>query len=103
VEDHVVPDRDIVADHERVGIMRHMQHAEVLDVGPMTDPDVIDVASDDCVEPGATVLSHDDVADDHSGLFDKARVWDSGLDALECADHGDDLRIGNSEIARGRV
>lgn len=80
-------DRHIVTDDQRVCIVRHMQHAQILDVGAISDSDVVDVPSNDGMEPNTAVLPHDDVADDDAGFLDEAGSRDRGRDALECSDH----------------
>ncbi|BFU89047.1 MAG: hypothetical protein NTAFB01_02340 [Nitrospira sp.] len=67
--------------------MSHMEHAEVLDIRPLSDPDVVDIASDHGVEPDAAMGTHDDIADYDSSLFDKARLGDGRLDALKASNH----------------
>ena len=34
-------------------VMSHVEEAEVLDIGPVSDPDEVHVASDDSVKPHA--------------------------------------------------
>ncbi len=87
VQNHFVADCHIVADDQRVCIMGHMQHAEVLDVGAISDSNVVHVPSNDSMEPDAAVLSHDDVADDDAGFLDEAGRGDRGREALECSNH----------------
>lgn len=83
----VMSDRDIIADDQRVDIMSHMQHAEVLDICPVTDPDVVHIAPDHGIEPHTAIFTYDDIADHDRGLFNKARLWDGRLDALKGANH----------------
>lgn len=72
VQDHVMTDRDLIANHEWMGIMSDMKHAEVLHIRPIADPNVIHIASDHSMEPHAAIFTHDDIADYDSGLLDKA-------------------------------
>jgi hypothetical protein len=72
MQHNIVADRDVSADDERMGIVRHMKHAEVLDIRPFSNPDVVDIAPDDGVEPHTAILPHDHIADHDSSLFDKA-------------------------------
>jgi hypothetical protein len=65
-------DRDVTPNDQRVSIMSDMQHAEVLHVGPISDPNVVHIAADHGVEPDAALLTHHHIADHDSGLFDKA-------------------------------
>jgi hypothetical protein len=87
MQDHVVPDGDVVADDERMRVVCDMQHAEVLHVRAVPDANVVHIAANDGMKPGAALFAHHDVADDHGGLFDKAGLRDSRGDALKRADH----------------
>ena len=66
MQHHVVADGHVVADDERMGIVRHMQHAEILHVRPVAETDIIHITANHGVEPGAALLAHDDVTD-HDG------------------------------------
>jgi len=68
----IVANRNRIADDERMGIVSHMEHAEVLDIRPFSDPDIVYIASDHGVEPHAAIFTHDDIADHNGGFFDKA-------------------------------
>lgn len=81
-------DRDLVSDDERMRVMGHMKHAEVLHVGARSDADGIDVAADDSVKPHAAVLAHHHVPNDDSSIFDEARWGDGGRYALKGPYHG---------------
>jgi hypothetical protein len=83
----MMADRDVIADDEWVGIVSHMEHAQVLDIRPFSEPDVIHIASDHGVEPHAAMVSHYDIADHDGSFFDKARLWDGRLDALKGSNH----------------
>jgi uncharacterized RmlC-like cupin family protein len=48
-----------------------MEHAEVLHISPVADPDIVHVPANDSMEPNAAVLAKHDIADDDAGLFDK--------------------------------
>ena len=85
-------DGHLVPNDQGVGIMRHVQHAEILHVGPVPDTDMIDVAPDHGIEPDAALFPHHYIADDNSGVFYKAGVWNGRLYALECSDHGTHCR-----------
>ena len=65
-------DRDVIADDERMGIVSHMEHAEVLDIRSFSDPDVVHIAPDHGIEPDAAMVAHYDIADHDRGLFDEA-------------------------------
>ena len=67
--------------------MTHMEHAEILDVRPFADPDVIHVTPNNRVKPDTAVLAHDDITDDDCGRFNKTRLRDGRLDALKGANH----------------
>jgi hypothetical protein len=41
-----------------------------LDVGPITDPDVIHISTDYGVEPHAAILPHGNIDDHRRGFFD---------------------------------
>ena len=53
VEHDVVTDRDVVTDDQGIRVVGHVEQREVLDVGTMADPNIVDVAADDTVEPHA--------------------------------------------------
>ncbi|MCC2640582.1 MAG: hypothetical protein K0S45_995 [Nitrospira sp.] len=91
MQDHVVTDGHIVADKERMGIVRDMQHAEILNVGPVADTDQVDVAADHGVKPGAGVLAHDDIPDDDGRVLDEAGNGNARSDALKHSDHRSNL------------
>jgi hypothetical protein len=80
-------DGHVIADQERMGIVRDMQHAKVLDIRAMPNPDDVDVAPDDGVEPDAAIFAHADIADDHRRVFNKTGLRDGRPDALEGTDH----------------
>ena len=82
-----MPDGDVVADDERMRVVCDMQHAEVLHVRAVPDANVVHIAANDGMKPGAALFAHDDVADDHGGLFNKAGLRDGRGDALKCPDH----------------
>ncbi len=67
--------------------MSDVQHAEVLHVGPISNPDVMDITPNDCVKPHTALLAHDDITDDNGGRFNKARLGDRRFDALKGANH----------------
>lgn len=77
----------LVANDQRMRVVRDMEHTEVLDVGPVTDPDVVHVPADDGMEPDAAVSAQHDIANDDAGLFYEAGVRNCRFDALKGADH----------------
>ena len=88
VQYHTVTDRHFVPDDQRMGIVRDMQHAEILHIRPVPDADVMHIAPDHGIEPDAAILTQHDIADDDSRVLDEAGIRDSGFDAFECSDHG---------------
>ena len=97
----MMADGNVVANDERMGIVRDMKHAEILDVRPVTDADTIHVAPDDRMKPGAAILAHDYVPDNDGGLFNKTGVRNRRFDALKCSDHDFNVERGaeNSKVA----
>lgn len=91
VQHDIVTDSHVVANDEGMRVVVNMQHAEVLHVGSVSNADVIHIAADDGMEPGAAVFAHHDVADDDRGVFDKAGLRDGGPDALESPNHPPNL------------
>lgn len=67
--------------------MCDVEHAEVLYVGPFTDPNVVHIASDHGIEPDTALFPHDDVTDHNGCRFDKTGLWNRGLDTLKGANH----------------
>jgi len=80
-------DRYLVADDQRMGIVSDMEHAEILHVCPVTNPDKVHVSSNDGMEPDTTVLTQHHIADDDACFVDKTGVGDDGFYSLKCADH----------------
>jgi hypothetical protein len=70
-----------------MSVVRDVEHAEILHVGPVADADEMHVTTDDGIEPDATLLAHDHVADDHGGILDVGGRWNGRLNALKSADH----------------
>lgn len=87
MQHHVMSDCDVIAYDERMGIMSYMEHAEVLDIRPFSDPNVVHIAPNYGIEPHTAIFTYDDIADHDRGLFNKARLWDSRLDSLKGANH----------------
>ncbi len=96
----VMADRDRIPDYQGVSVMSNVQHAEILYVGPISDPDVIHIAPNDRVKPHTAVLAHDDIANDDGGGFNKARLRDCRLDALKRANHEEHSRGIDPDPAR---
>ena len=92
MQHHMVTDGHLVADDERMSIVRDVQHAEILHIRPVADADMIHVAANDRVKPGAAVFAHDHISDNNGRLLDKTGVGNSRLDALKRPDH--DLNLG---------
>ena len=91
VDDALVTDGDVVADDQRMRVVRDMQHAEVLHVRAVPDANVIHIAANDGMKPGAALFAHDDVADDHGRFFNKAGLRNGWGDALKGSDHAPNL------------
>jgi hypothetical protein len=64
-----------------------MEHAEVLHISPVADPDIVHVPANDSMEPNAAVLAKHDIADDDAGLFDKTGDRNGGFETSKWADH----------------
>src|SRR6185369_13276131 len=87
VQHDMVPDRHVAADDQRVGIVRHVQHTEILHVRPLAQTDVVDITADHGVEPYAALLAHHDVTDHNARVFDEAGLGNGRGDALKGSDH----------------
>ncbi|OLC42162.1 MAG: hypothetical protein AUH74_04585 [Nitrospirae bacterium 13_1_40CM_4_62_6] len=92
----MVPDRHVISQDRRVRVMGHVHHAEVLNIGPLPDPDGVDIAAYHRVEPDARLLADHHIPDHDRGLLDEGGGRDRRLDALERADHA--ITVG--EVAR---
>jgi len=84
-------DRHLVPDDERMGIVCDVQHAEVLNVCPIADPDIVHIATDHGMEPDTALVTHDHVTDDDTRFLDKAGGGNRRLDALIGAYHTNTL------------
>ncbi|GKS63401.1 hypothetical protein YTPLAS72_07050 [Nitrospira sp.] len=71
MQDNAVADRDTTPNDQRVRVMRDMQHAEVLDVCSVSDPNRVHIATDHSVEPNATLLTHHNITDHDGRRLDK--------------------------------
>jgi hypothetical protein len=75
VQNRTVADGDVVADHGRELLRRHVDHGAVLDVAPCPDGHVVDVATDDRAEPDARLGAEDHATDDGGTVeHDRARI-----------------------------
>jgi hypothetical protein len=72
--------------------MSDVQHAEILHIGPVPNPNGVNISSNNGVEPHTAVLSHDHIADDRAGFLDETGFRDGGFYALKGADHGPHCR-----------
>ena len=80
-------DRHLVADDQRMGIVGNMEHAEILHVCPVTNPDTVYIPSNDGMEPDTTVLTQHHIADDDACFVDKTGGGNGRFDSLKRADH----------------
>jgi hypothetical protein len=87
MEDRMMAHGDVIAKGEGVGIMRDVQQAEVLNIGPMANADTIDVSAYDGMKPDARFRSDDHIADDHGGVFNKRAGGDGWGNASICFEH----------------
>src|SRR6185369_13968036 len=94
-------DGHLVTDDQRMGIVSHMEHTEVLHIGPLTDPDIVHIPANDGMEPDTAVFAQHDVADDDAGFLYKAGRGDGGFDSLKCTDHASHCRGIGPRPARG--
>jgi hypothetical protein len=101
MEYHPVADGDLIADDQRMGVVGDMEHAEILHVGSISNPNMVHVPANDGMEPHAAVLAQYHIADDNAGLFDKAGDGNGWFDALKCADHAAHCRGIGRQSARG--
>ena len=83
----MMADRDTIAEHQRIRVVGHVQNAEILDVGPIADTDVMDVPANDRVEPDAGLLADDDISDHQGRFLDEGAFWDGRSDSLKGSDH----------------
>jgi len=83
----MMADRDITADGEWMRIVSHVQHAQILDVGPLTDADVMNIPSNHRVKPDAALFAHHHITDDNSGVIDEAGFGDGRGNALKGPNH----------------
>src|SRR2546423_2186212 len=87
VQDHVVTNRHVVADDEWGGIVRDVQHAEVLDIRAAADANVVHVAANHCVKPDTGLLADHHIPDHDDRSLDKGGCGNGQLAALKRADH----------------
>ena len=96
MDDRLVPDRDVAADHGgepaelRVrSVVADMHHGAVLQVGARADADEVDVAAEDSAGPDGGVVAEHDIADDGGGGIDvDAFAEDGELVAVGAQGHG---------------
>jgi hypothetical protein len=84
----MMPDGDVTSDNQRVCVVCHVQHAQILNVGPVSDPDVVHIASHYGMEPDTALFAHLHVADHDAGVLDKAGGGNRRFDTLERPNHG---------------
>lgn len=65
VDNHVVADRNVVADLDRRFLIESVEDRTVLDIDAVADTDRVYVAAKDSAEPDGTFRSDNDVTDDH--------------------------------------
>ena len=63
--------------------MRHVQHAEILDVRTVAQTNKVHITPNDRMKPDTTVLTHHHIADDDPGVFNKAGLRNGWPDALK--------------------
>ncbi len=71
MQNDAMPNADKVSQDRGVSVAGHMQHAGVLNVGAVTDPNVVDIAPHHRVEPDAGMVADDDIADYLRAVFDE--------------------------------
>jgi len=76
-----MPNRNIRTNDKGICIMRHMEDAVVLDVGPLPDPNVMNVSTNYRVEPHTAVPADLNVTNNLGPLSDEHRRVDSWLDS----------------------
>lgn len=62
MHDRVVPDGHIITDDGLCLLIRAVEYGPILYIDFIADPDTVDVAADDGIEPDAAVVSHDHIA-----------------------------------------
>lgn len=80
--------RDVVTEVDAVFFFHAVENAVVLNIGIVSDADLVDIAAEDGVHPDAGVLPDDDVADELGGIVDVGSFGELGSDASVGADHG---------------
>lgn len=65
VDDDPMAQGDVVVDDGGVFAACDMDHGQVLDIDALTNADLVDIATDDAVEPDGAALSDVDIADDN--------------------------------------
>src|SRR5690606_13165794 len=98
MQDDLVADGDVVADGggrsaRRVrSVVGRVDHAAVLNAGPGTDANAVDVAADHRRRPDGRILAKNDIANDDGRIVDEGAGRNGRLNAVKRADH-DTLRI----------
>jgi len=58
-----MPHGHVITDYRRMRLIGDMDDCSVLDIGPITDPDKIDITPDDNLEPDARCGTDDNITD----------------------------------------
>ncbi len=103
MQHHVVTNRHIITNDQGVGVMRHMQHAEILDIGPIPHPNIMYITSDHSIEPDTALFPQNDVTNHNRRRFDKTGLRNRGFDALKRANHDGHSRGIARPSARGSL
>ena len=79
---------DVVAKVDAIFLLHAVQDAVVLNIGIVTNADLVDIAAEDGVHPDAGMFADDDVADELGGVVDVGSFGELGSDAFEGPYHG---------------
>jgi len=87
VQHGLMSDGYVGTDDSRGGSRSHMHDAQVLDIGAIADPGIVDVTPDDRSEPDARLIAYVDVADNIAILDQESTLGDLGPNAIVRQDH----------------
>lgn len=71
----------IRSDAQCISLVSHVEDAVVLDVRPLSDSNIVHVATHNRIEPDTAIFPDFHIADDSSALCDKNRFVKFGADA----------------------
>src|SRR5688572_2364237 len=71
MQNDAMPDADKISQNRGISVAGHMQHARVLNIGAVANPNVIHIATHHRVEPDAGMVADDNITNHLSAVFDK--------------------------------